>query len=206
MKKAIFLFLFMLTLGFADNNYKTRIKATSNLTSQQINDNNAEIEKGIKLFFNSEEVEKKLKMGSENENTDTYLKIFASFLGNLTKIVLTYTKYSITEIVYNTDENAQVILNISIPDVENSRMLSSENLNTAVNNRFKMKTKKNIEDIMELSEEEQEKYTPVFLEALTEVLNETFRKNRDYKNIEKTISFNKENGVWVTEENFFDIF
>lgn len=208
MKKILLLVFLMFSIGFSNNTYKTTYDKSFKQTKKNETLNNSKIEKSISKLFDAEQMKNPFASFSEsdantNDTTFESLDSLGDFLMVFSRSILKYTNYSISGINYLSPNKAYVNLKITTPELDNS---ADEDLFTSLmDEKFRKRTNKDINDLDNMTEQEEKEYFKIFLEIMGESFDEILTKNKDYTTITKTVSFEKINNEWVAQENIFDL-
>ena len=140
MKKILILFLLTTSLGFSVN-YKVEVKPNVKIQKEEIEKNNAGIEKAFEKFVEKQKAE---GIREAELTTQSSQRLGMALTDGMAKQLVYDTQYSIKKIEYISSDIVNLELEIKIPELD-SRNFSEDEMMRVVSKRFKEKTGKPIE-------------------------------------------------------------
>lgn len=208
MKKILLLVFLMFSIGFSNNTYKTTYDKSFKLSKKDETLNNSKIEKSLSKFFNAEELKNSFEDYSkftDNMTDDAFesMDIFTNFIIVSSRGILKHTSYSISGINYLSPEKADVVLKITMPELNDSD--DQDLFGSLMEEKFKKRTNRDLNDLDNISKQQEKEYFKIFLELMGEVFEEILTKNKTYNTFTKTVPIEKINNEWVVQENIFNL-
>lgn len=191
MKKIILGILAIGSLSFAQGNYEVYKNDDYQISMEQINKLNPEIEKAISKFYTFENMknmfEKELGELSRNEK-ELNLKMFGE--------TYKYFSYKIKKVSYVSENNVKILVEIKYPDMDEKNLLKD------LDEVFKAKTGQNYYDYTHKAVLQEKKITDAYEKVLYDCEFEAYKKMlskltaNDYQMEEIELQGIKENGEW----------
>lgn len=193
MKKIILGILAIGSLSFAQGNYEVSKNNSYQISMEQINKLNPEIEKAILKFYTFENMknmfEKELGELSRNEK-ELNLKMFGE--------TYKYFSYKIKKVSYVSENNIKVFLEVKYPNMN----VGAKTFIKELDEVFKEKTGQNYYDYTHKGVLQEktitDAYEKLFYDCLLETLKKIISKAKvsDYETNEVELQGIKENGEW----------
>ena len=193
MKKIILGILAIGSLSFAQGNYEVSKNNSYQISMEQINKLNPEIEKAILKFYTFENMknmfEKELGELSRNEK-ELNLKMFGE--------TYKYFSYKIKKVSYVSENNIKVFLEVKYPNMD----VGAKTFIKELDEVFKEKTGQNYYDYTHKGVLQEktitDAYEKLFYDCLLETLKKIISKAKvsDYETNEVELQGIKENGEW----------
>lgn len=228
MKKIILGLSVLLSLGtFAKEKYQVEVEPAVKLNQSILSDYNSQIEKEVSRIYSKEEMfgmmnkmMKGVSAGSQKDGENQIKEIMGSFFGEdyFSKMMDTMYKYykiDIEKIDYINGEKAYVKVKLGFPvntdEMSIDKMFEkSEEMLKKMNEAFKKKTGKTMEEyqksISQNDEKAIKKYFKIMGEIQIEIMDEEMAKmtkNGKYVGRKEILEANKKNGKWVIENPNF---
>ena len=228
MKKIILGLSVLLSLGiFAKEKYQVEVEPAVKLNQSVLSDYNSQIEKEVSRIYSKEEMFGMMnKMmngvfaGSQKDGSNQMKEMMGSFFGEdyfskMIDMMYKYYKIDIEKIDYINGEKAYVKVKLGFP-VNTDKMSidkmfeKSEEMLKKMNEAFKKKTGKTMEEyqksISQNDEKAMKKYFKIMGEIQLEMMDQELAqitKNGKYVGRKEILEANKKNGKWVIENPDF---
>ena len=228
MKKIILGLSVLLSLGiFAKEKYQVEVEPAVKLNQSVLSDYNSQIEKEVSRIYSKEEMFGMMNkmmngfsVGSQKDGENQMKEMMGSFFGEdyFSKMVDTMYKYykiDIEKIDYINGEKAYVKVKLGFPvntdEMSIDKMFEkSEEMLKKMNEAFKKKTGKTMEEyqksISQNDEKAIKKYFKIMGEIQIEMMDqelERITKNGKYVGRKEILEANKKNGKWIIENPSF---
>ena len=193
MKKILMLFLLTASLGFSAN-YKVEVKPNVKIQKEEIEKNNAGIEKAFEKF-----VEKQKAEGIREAEliTQSSQRLGIALTDGMAKQLVYDTQYSIKKIEYISSDIVNLDLEIKIPELD-SRNFSEDEMMRVVSKRFKEKTGKPIEILKTTPEKNiKPEWVSTLFQLMSDFTIEKVKTTKIFTYQNATISLKKVNKEWI---------
>ena len=193
MKKILMLFLLTASLGFSAN-YKVEVKPNVKIQKEEIEKNNAGIEKAFEKFV---EKQKAAGIREAELTTQSSQRLGIALTDGMAKQLVYDTQYSIKKIEYISSDIVNLDIEIKIPELD-SRNFSEDEMMRVVSKRFKEKTGKPIE-ILKTTPKKNIKPEPVstLFQLMSDFTKEKVKTTKIFTYQNATISLKKVNNEWI---------
>ena len=193
MKKILMLFLLTASLGFSAN-YKVEVKPNVRIQKEEIEKNNAGIEKAFEKF-----VEKQMAAGIREAEltTQSSQRLGIALTDGMAKQLVYDTQYSIKKIEYISSDIVNLDIEIKIPELD-SRNFSEDEMMRVVSKRFKEKTGKPIEILKTTPKKNiKPEWVSTLFQLMSDFTIEKVKTTKIFTYQNATISLKKVNNEWI---------
>ena len=193
MKKILILFLLTASLGFSAN-YKVEVKPNVKIQKEEIEKNNAGIEKAFEKF-----VEKQMAAGIREAEltTQSSQRLGIALTDGMAKQLVYDTQYSIKKIEYISSDIVNLDIEIKIPELD-SRNFSEDEMMRVVSKRFKEKTGKPIEILKTTPKKNiKPEWVSTLFQLMSDFTIEKVKTTKIFTYQNATISLKKVNNEWI---------
>ena len=193
MKKILILFLLTASLGFSVN-YKVEVKPNVKIQKEEIEKNNAGIEKAFEKFV---EKQKAAGIREAELTTQSSQRLGIALTDGMAKQLVYDTQYSIKKIEYISSDIVNLDLEIKIPELD-SRNFSEDEMMRVVSKRFKEKTGKPIEILKTTPEKNiKPEWVSTLFQLMSDFTIEKVKTTKIFTYQNATISLKKVNNEWI---------
>ena len=193
MKKILILFLLTASLGFSAN-YKVEVKPNVKIQKEEIEKNNAGIEKAFEKFV---EKQKAAGIREAELTTQSSQRLGIALTDGMAKQLVYDTQYSIKKIEYISSDIVNLDLEIKIPELD-SRNFSEDEMMREVSKRFKEKTGKPIEILKTTPEKNiKPEWVSTLFQLMSDFTIEKVKTTKIFTYQNATISLKKVNNEWI---------
>ena len=193
MKKILMLFLLTASLGFSAN-YKVEVKPNVKIQKEEIEKNNAGIEKAFEKFV---EKQKAAGIREAELTTQSSQRLGIALTDGMAKQLVYDTQYSIKKIEYISSDIVNLDLEIKIPELD-SRNFSEDEMMRVVSKRFKEKTGKPIEILKTTPEKNiKPEWVSTLFQLMSDFTIEKVKTTKIFTYQNATISLKKVNNEWI---------
>ena len=193
MKKILILFLLTASLGFSAT-YKVEVKPNVKIQKEEIEKNNAGIEKAFEKF-----VEKQMAAGIREAEltTQSSQRLGIALTDGMAKQLVYDTQYSIKKIEYISSDIVNLDIEIKIPELD-SRNFSEDEMMRVVSKRFKEKTGKPIEILKTTPKKNiKPEWVSTLFQLMSDFTIEKVKTTKIFTYQNATISLKKVNNEWI---------
>jgi hypothetical protein len=196
MKKILILFLLTASLGFSVN-YKVEVKPNVKIQKEEIEKNNAGIEKAFEKFV---EKQKAAGIREAELTTQSSQRLGMMLTDGMAKQLVYDTQYSIKKIEYISSDIVNLDLEIKIPELD-SRNFSEDEMMRVVSKRFKEKTGKPIEILKTTPEKNiKPEWVSTLFQLMSDFTIEKVKTTKIFTYQNATISLKKVNNEWIFDK------
>ena len=196
MKKILILFLLTASLGFSVN-YKVEVKPNVKIQKEEIEKNNAGIEKAFEKFV---EKQKAAGIREAELTTQSSQRLGIALTDGMAKQLVYDTQYSIKKIEYISSDIVNLDLEIKIPELD-SRNFSEDEMMRVVSKRFKEKTGKPIEILKTTPEKNiKPEWVSTLFQLMSDFTIEKVKTTKIFTYQNATISLKKVNNEWIFDK------
>jgi len=196
MKKILILFLLTASLGFSAN-YKVEVKPNVKIQKEEIEKNNAGIEKAFEKFL---EKQKAAGIREAELTTQSSQRLGIALTDGMAKQLVYDTQYSIKKIEYISSDIVNLDLEIKIPELD-SRNFSEDEMMRVVSKRFKEKTGKPIEILKTTPEKNiKPEWISTLFQLMSDFTIEKVKTTKIFTYQNATISLKKVNNEWIFDK------
>ena len=196
MKKILVLFLLTASLGFSAN-YKVEVKPNVKIQKEEIEKNNAGIEKAFEKFV---EKQKAAGIREAELTTQSSQRLGIALTDGMAKQLVYDTQYSIKKIEYISSDIVNLDLEIKIPELD-SRNFSEDEMMRVVSKRFKEKTGKPIEILKTTPEKNiKPEWVSTLFQLMSDFTIEKVKTTKIFTYQNATISLKKVNNEWIFDK------
>ena len=196
MKKILILFLLTTSLGFSVN-YKVEVKPNVKIQKEEIEKNNAGIEKAFEKFV---EKQKAAGIREAELTTQSSQRLGIALTDGMAKQLVYDTQYSIKKIEYISSDIVNLDLEIKIPELD-SRNFSEDEMMRVVSKRFKEKTGKPIEILKTTPEKNiKPEWVSTLFQLMSDFTIEKVKTTKIFTYQNATISLKKVNNEWIFDK------
>jgi len=193
MKKILMLFLLTASLGFSAN-YKVEVKPNVRIQKEEIEKNNAGIEKAFEKFV---EKQKAAGIREAELTTQSSQRLGIALTDGMAKQLVYDTQYSIKKIEYISSDIVNLDLEIKIPELD-SRNFSEDEMMRVVSKRFKEKTGKPIEILKTTPKKNiKPEWVSTLFQLMSDFTIEKVKTTKIFTYQNATISLKKVNNEWI---------
>ena len=193
MKKILILFLLTASLGFSAN-YKVEVKPNVKIQKEEIEKNNAGIEKAFEKFV---EKQKAAGIREAELTTQSSQRLGIALTDGMAKQLVYDTQYSIKKIEYISSDIVNLDIEIKIPELD-SRNFSEDEMMRVVSKRFKEKTGKPIEILKTTPEKNiKPEWVSTLFQLMSDFTIEKVKTTKIFTYQNATISLKKVNNEWI---------
>ena len=193
MKKILILFLLTTSLGFSVN-YKVEVKPNVKIQKEEIEKNNAGIEKAFEKFVEKQKAE---GIREAELTTQSSQRLGMALTDGMAKQLVYDTQYSIKKIEYISSDIVNLDLEIKIPELD-SRNFSEDEMMRVVSKRFKEKTGKPIEILKTTPEKNiKPEWVSTLFQLMSDFTIEKVKTTKIFTYQNATISLKKVNNEWI---------
>ena len=193
MKKILILFLLTASLGFSAN-YKVEVKPNVKIQKEEIEKNNAGIEKAFEKFVEKQKAE---GIREAELTTQSSQRLGMALTDGMAKQLVYDTQYSIKKIEYISSDIVNLDLEIKIPELD-SRNFSEDEMMRVVSKRFKEKTGKPIEILKTTPEKNiKPEWVSTLFQLMSDFTIEKVKTTKIFTYQNATISLKKVNNEWI---------
>ena len=193
MKKILMLFLLTVNLGFSAN-YKVEVKPNVKIQKEEIEKNNAGIEKAFEKFVEKQKAE---GIREAELTTQSSQRLGMALTDGMAKQLVYDTQYSIKKIEYLSSDIVNLDLEIKIPELD-SRNFSEDEMMRVVSKRFKEKTGKPIEILKTTPEKNiKPEWVSTLFQLMSDFTIEKVKTTKIFTYQNATISLKKVNNEWI---------
>ena len=193
MKKILMLFLLTASLGFSVN-YKVEVKPNVKIQKEEIEKNNAGIEKAFEKFVEKQKAE---GIREAELTTQSSQRLGMALTDGMAKQLVYDTQYSIKKIEYISSDIVNLDLEIKIPELD-SRNFSEDEMMREVSKRFKEKTGKSIEILKTTPEKNiKPEWVSTLFQLMSDFTIEKVKTTKIFTYQNATISLKKVNNEWI---------
>ena len=193
MKKILILFLLTASLGFSAN-YKVEVKPNVKIQKEEIEKNNAGIEKAFEKFVEKQKAE---GIREAELTTQSSQRLGMMLTDGMAKQLVYDTQYSIKKIEYISSDIVNLDLEIKIPELD-SRNFSEDEMMRVVSKRFKEKTGKPIEILKTTPEKNiKPEWVSTLFQLMSDFTIEKVKTTKIFTYQNATISLKKVNNEWI---------
>ena len=193
MKKILMLFLLTASLGFSAN-YKVEVKPNVKIQKEEIEKNNAGIEKAFEKFVEKQKAE---GIREAELTTQSSQRLGMALTDGMAKQLVYDTQYSIKKIEYISSDIVNLDLEIKIPELD-SRNFSEDEMMRVVSKRFKEKTGKPIEILKTTPEKNiKPEWVSTLFQLMSDFTIEKVKTTKIFTYQNATISLKKVNNEWI---------
>ena len=193
MKKILVLFLLTASLGFSAN-YKVEVKPNVKIQKEEIEKNNAGIEKAFEKFVEKQKAE---GIREAELTTQSSQRLGMALTDGMAKQLVYDTQYSIKKIEYISSDIVNLDLEIKIPELD-SRNFSEDEMMRVVSKRFKEKTGKPIEILKTTPEKNiKPEWVSTLFQLMSDFTIEKVKTTKIFTYQNATISLKKVNKEWT---------
>ena len=193
MKKILMLFLLTASLGFSAN-YKVEVKPNVKIQKEEIEKNNAGIEKAFEKFV---EKQKAAGIREAELTTQSSQRLGIALTDGMAKQLVYDTQYSIKKIEYISSDIVNLDIEIKIPELD-SRNFSEDEMMRVVSKRFKEKTGKPIEILKTTPEKNiKPEWVSTLFQLMSDFTIEKVKTTKIFTYQNATISLKKVNNEWI---------
>ena len=193
MKKMLMLFLLTTSLGFSAN-YKVEVKPNVKIQKEEIEKNNAGIEKAFEKFVEKQKAE---GIREAELTTQSSQRLGMALTDGMAKQLVYDTQYSIKKIEYLSSDIVNLDLEIKIPELD-SRNFSEDEMMRVVSKRFKEKTGKPIEILKTTPEKNiKPEWVSTLFQLMSDFTIEKVKTTKIFTYQNATISLKKVNNEWI---------
>ncbi len=196
MNKILILFLLTASLGFSVN-YKVEVKPNVKIQKEEIEKNNAGIEKAFEKFV---EKQKAAGIREAELTTQSSQRLGIALTDGMAKQLVYDTQYSIKKIEYISSDIVNLDLEIKIPELD-SRNFSEDEMMRVVSKRFKEKTGKPIEILKTTPEKNiKPEWVSTLFQLMSDFTIEKVKTTKIFTYQNATISLKKVNNEWIFDK------
>ena len=196
MKKILILFLLTASLGFSVN-YKVEVKPNVKIQKEEIEKNNAGIEKAFEKFVEKQKAE---GIREAELTTQSSQRLGMALTDGMAKQLVYDTQYSIKKIEYISSDIVNLDLEIKIPELD-SRNFSEDEMMRVVSKRFKEKTGKPIEILKTTPEKNiKPEWVSTLFQLMSDFTIEKVKTTKIFTYQNATISLKKVNNEWIFDK------
>lgn len=196
MKKILILFLLTASLGFSAN-YKVEVNPNVKIQKEEIEKNNAGIEKAFEKFV---EKQKAAGIREAELTTQSSQRLGMALTDGMAKQLVYDTQYSIKKIEYISSDIVNLDLEIKIPELD-SRNFSEDEMMRVVSKRFKEKTGKPIEILKTTPEKNiKPEWVSTLFQLMSDFTIEKVKTTKIFTYQNATISLKKVNNEWIFDK------
>ena len=196
MKKILMLFLLTTSLGFSAN-YKVEVKPNVKIQKEEIEKNNAGIEKAFEKFVEKQKAE---GIREAELTTQSSQRLGMALTDGMAKQLVYDTQYSIKKIEYISSDIVNLELEIKIPELD-SRNFSEDEMMRVVSKRFKEKTGKPIEILKTTPEKNiKPEWVSTLFQLMSDFTIEKVKTTKIFTYQNATISLKKVNNEWIFDK------
>ena len=193
MKKILMLFLLTASLGFSAN-YKVEVKPNVKIQKEEIEKNNAGIEKAFEKFVEKQKAE---GIREAELTTQSSQRLGIALTDGMAKQLVYDTQYSIKKIEYISSDIVNLDLEIKIPELD-SRNFSEDEMMRVVSKRFKEKTGKPIEILKTTPKKNiKPEWVSTLFQLMSDFTIEKVKTTKIFTYQNATISLKKVNNEWI---------
>jgi len=193
MKKILMLFLLTASLGFSAN-YKVEVKPNVKIQKEEIEKNNAGIEKAFEKFV---EKQKAAGIREAELTTQSSQRLGIALTDGMAKQLVYDTQYSIKKIEYISSDIVNLDIEIKIPELD-SRNFSEDEMMRVVSKRFKEKTGKPIEILKTTPKKNiKPEWVSTLFQLMSDFTIEKVKTTKIFTYQNATISLKKVNNEWI---------
>ena len=193
MKKILMLFLLTASLGFSAN-YNVEVKPNVKIQKEEIEKNNAGIEKAFEKFVEKQKAE---GIREAELTTQSSQRLGMALTDGMAKQLVYDTQYSIKKIEYISSDIVNLDLEIKIPELD-SRNFSEDEMMRVVSKRFKEKTGKPIEILKTTPEKNiKPEWVSTLFQLMSDFTIEKVKTTKIFTYQNATISLKKVNKEWT---------
>ena len=193
MKKILMLFLLTASLGFSAN-YKVEVKPNVRIQKEEIEKNNAGIEKAFEKFV---EKQKAAGIREAELTTQSSQRLGIALTDGMAKQLVYDTQYSIKKIEYISSDIVNLDIEIKIPELD-SRNFSEDEMMRVVSKRFKEKTGKPIEILKTTPKKNiKPEWVSTLFQLMSDFTIEKVKTTKIFTYQNATISLKKVNNEWI---------
>ena len=187
------LFLLTVSLGFSAN-YKVEVKPNVKIQKEEIEKNNAGIEKAFEKFVEKQKAE---GIREAELTTQSSQRLGIALTDGMAKQLVYDTQYSIKKIEYISSDIVNLDLEIKIPELD-SRNFSEDEMMREVSKRFKEKTGKPIEILKTTPEKNiKPEWVSTLFQLMSDFTIEKVKTTKIFTYQNATISLKKVNNEWI---------
>ena len=187
------LFLLTASLGFSAN-YKVEVKPNVKIQKEEIEKNNAGIEKAFEKFVEKQKAE---GIREAELTTQSSQRLGIALTDGMAKQLVYDTQYSIKKIEYISSDIVNLDLEIKIPELD-SRNFSEDEMMRVVSKRFKEKTGKPIEILKTTPEKNiKPEWVSTLFQLMSDFTIEKVKTTKIFTYQNATISLKKVNNEWI---------
>ena len=196
MKKILMLFLLTASLGFSAN-YKVEVKPNVKIQKEEIEKNNAGIEKAFEKFVEKQKAE---GIREAELTTQSSQRLGMALTDGMAKQLVYDTQYSIKKIEYISSDIVNLDLEIKSPELD-SRNFSEDEMMRVVSKRFKEKTGKPIEILKTTPEKNiKPEWVSTLFQLMSDFTIEKVKTTKIFTYQNATISLKKVNNEWIFDK------
>ena len=196
MKKILMLFLLTASLEFSAN-YKVEVKPNVKIQKEEIEKNNAGIEKAFEKFVEKQKAE---GIREAELTTQSSQRLGMALTDGMAKQLVYDTQYSIKKIEYISSDIVNLDLEIKIPELD-SRNFSEDEMMREVSKRFKEKTGKSIEILKTTPEKNiKPEWVSTLFQLMSDFTIEKVKTTKIFTYQNATISLKKVNNEWIFDK------
>ena len=193
MKKILILFLLTASLGFSAN-YKVEVKPNVKIQKEEIEKNNAGIEKAFEKFVEKQKAE---GIREAELTTQSSQRLGMALTDGMAKQLVYDTQYSIKKIEYISSDIVNLDIEIKIPELD-SRNFSEDEMMRVVSKRFKEKTGKPIEILKTTPKKNiKPEWVSTLFQLMSDFTIEKVKTTKIFTYQNATISLKKVNNEWI---------
>jgi hypothetical protein len=190
------LFLLTASLGFSAN-YKVEVKPNVRIQKEEIEKNNAGIEKAFEKFVEKQKAE---GIREAELTTQSSQRLGMALTDGMAKQLVYDTQYSIKKIEYISSDIVNLDLEIKIPELD-SRNFSEDEMMRVVSKRFKEKTGKPIEILKTTPEKNiKPEWVSTLFQLMSDFTIEKVKTTKIFTYQNATISLKKVNNEWIFDK------
>ena len=190
------LFLLTTSLGFSAN-YKVEVKPNVKIQKEEIEKNNAGIEKAFEKFVEKQKAE---GIREAELTTQSSQRLGMALTDGMAKQLVYDTQYSIKKIEYISSDIVNLELEIKIPELD-SRNFSEDEMMRVVSKRFKEKTGKPIEILKTTPEKNiKPEWVSTLFQLMSDFTIEKVKTTKIFTYQNATISLKKVNNEWIFDK------
>ena len=190
------LFLLTVSLGFSAN-YKVEVKPNVKIQKEEIEKNNAGIEKAFEKFVEKQKAE---GIREAELTTQSSQRLGMALTDGMAKQLVYDTQYSIKKIEYISSDIVNLDLEIKIPELD-SRNFSEDEMMRVVSKRFKEKTGKPIEILKTTPEKNiKPEWVSTLFQLMSDFTIEKVKTTKIFTYQNATISLKKVNNEWIFDK------
>jgi len=187
------LFLLTASLGFSAN-YKVEVKPNVKIQKEEIEKNNAGIEKAFEKFV---EKQKAAGIREAELTTQSSQRLGIALTDGMAKQLVYDTQYSIKKIEYISSDIVNLDIEIKIPELD-SRNFSEDEMMRVVSKRFKEKTGKPIEILKTTPKKNiKPEWVSTLFQLMSDFTIEKVKTTKIFTYQNATISLKKVNNEWI---------